>query len=145
MKYCHLPGNFHVISSSYIPVVLRINLAHNTHLRNVHVKIFGLYDAGSMKWLTTLFSQVLSPHVVHISLSFRLADISTLGGVDWAKIEREFTRPRWTSLRKLASSWHGASDEITSPAMEAITTHLPLLESRGVLCFFSQFNMNAAI
>jgi hypothetical protein len=140
---CHLPANFYVISSSYISVVLRINLAHNTHLRYIHVKIFGLYGTGSMKWLTALFSQVLSPHVVHISLSFQLADISTLGIVDWAEIEREFTRPRWTNLRKLALSWHGPC-EIISPAMEAIMTHLPLLESRGVLCFFSQFNLNAA-
>jgi hypothetical protein len=141
---CHLLGNFHVISSSYISVVLRINLAHNTHLRYIHVKILGIYGSGSMKWLTALFSQVLSPHVVHISLSFQLADISTLGVVDWAEIEREFTRPRWTNLQKLSLSWHGPC-EIISPAMEAIMTHLPLLESRGVLGFFPQFNLNAAV
>ena len=136
---CHLPGNFHVISNSFISVVLRINLSHNTHLRYIHVNIFGLYGTGSMEWLTALFSQVLSPHVVHISLSFRIADLSTLGGVDWAEIEREFTQPRWINLQRLALFWCGPS-EITSAAMDAITTRLPLLESRGVLCFFSQFN-----
>jgi hypothetical protein len=109
-----------------------IDLVHNTHLRSISMKIFHNFPY-SMNWLSTLLSQVVSPHVVRVSLQFGLSDVSVLGYVDWAQLELMFTHQPWNNLQKLTMDSYGPN-EISSEVVASIRARLPVLESRGILC-----------
>ena len=112
--------------------MFKINLAHNTHLRSICLIIFWRHGPHSLKWLYTLLSQIVSPHMVHVSLEFELEDVAVLDTVDWAEMEHEFTRQRWASLQKLTLSWWGPT-EIRPAVQESIRARLPTLKSSGIL------------
>jgi hypothetical protein len=110
-----------------------ISLAHNTHLRSIVLTILEGDGCYSRIWLFTLLSQIVSPHMVHVSLRFRLEDISALDTIDWTQIEQVFTQHQWTNLQMLTISCRVLS-EIGEVDAGSIRARLPVLESRGVLC-----------
>jgi hypothetical protein len=87
-----------------------------------------------MNWLFTLLSQVVSPHVLRVSLRFGcgLSDVSVLDYLDWAQIEYMFTQQQWNNLQKLTMVSYCAT-EIPSEVVASIRARLPVLESRGIL------------
>jgi hypothetical protein len=98
-----------------------IDLAHNTHLRHLRLTI---YCHEPVEWAFTLLSQITSP-VEHVSL---VIFNFNLGGVDWARVDRLLTQPRWANLRRLS-----VQSICDMPPMEFIRSRLPILESRGVV------------
>jgi hypothetical protein len=108
-----------------------INLAHNTHLRSLHLKIFHR-DVYPLTWVITLLSQIISPYVVRISLEFQVEDVSLLNIIDWTRLENVFNQHRWSNLQKLTFQWYGMYERSAVTAF--IRAQFPVLESRGILC-----------
>jgi hypothetical protein len=108
-----------------------INLAHNTHLRSLHLKIFHR-DVDPLTWVITLLSQIISPYLVHITLEFQVEDVSLLNIIDWTQLENVFNQHRWSNLQELTFQWYGMYERSAVGAF--IRAQFPVLESRGILC-----------
>lgn len=109
-----------------------INLAHNTHLCSLHLKIFHR-DPTPLTWVITLLSQIISLHMLSMLLAFQVEDVSILNTINWTQMENVFNQQRWSNLQKLTFSWCGLP-EIRSAVKAFIRAHLPALESCGILC-----------
>jgi hypothetical protein len=115
-----------------------INLAHNTHLRSLHLKVY-VEPLLPLTWVITLLTQITSPYLVHMSLEFEEDDVSILNTIDWTGLEDVFNQQRWSNLQELTvySGWYQWYDLILperSAAREFIRAQFPVLESRGILC-----------
>jgi hypothetical protein len=77
-----------------------INLAHNTHLRSLHLKVFHR-DVNPLTWVTTLLAQITSPYLVHMTLVFQVEDVSLLNTIDWTGLENVFNQQRWSNRQEL--------------------------------------------
>jgi hypothetical protein len=83
-----------------------------------------LYWHGFVQSTFTLLSRITSPLVEHVSLT-----ISVYCDVDWARLDRLLTQQRWANLRRLS-----VRRIATPPGLADLPqTHLPILESRGVV------------
>ena len=108
-----------------------INLAHNTHLRSLHLKMFHRY-VYPLTWVITLLSQIISPYLAHISLEFQVEDVSLLNIIDWTRLENVFNQHRWSNLQTLTFYGYGMLERSAVTAF--IRAQFPVLESRGILC-----------
>jgi hypothetical protein len=106
-----------------------INLAHNTHLRSLHLKIFHRHPTP-LTWVVTLLSQIISLYMVHMTLSFQVEDVSILNTIDWTQMENVFNQQRWPNLQNLTFFWYGLPENGLVGAF--IRAHFPALESLGV-------------
>ena len=112
-----------------------INLAHNTHLRSLHLKIFHRHPTP-LAWVITLFSQIISLSMERIYLTFQVEDASVLNTIDWTQMATVLNQQRWSNLQKVRFYWFGPPDA-QSGVRAFIRAHFPALESRGILnlCF----------
>jgi hypothetical protein len=115
-----------------------INLAHNTHLRSLHLKIFHR-DVDPLTWVTMLLAQITSPYLVHMSLEFEVEDVSLLYDSDWTGLENMFNQQRWSNLQELTVYYYRLKPPPSPPEISAATrafirAQFPVLESRGILC-----------
>jgi hypothetical protein len=109
-----------------------INLAHNTHLRSFHLKMFHREVSPlTSQWVITLLDQITSPYLVEMSLEFQVEDISRLNIIDWTQLENVFNQQRWSNLEIFRVCWYGLPGD--SGVRELIRAQLPVLESRGIL------------
>jgi hypothetical protein len=107
-----------------------INLAHNTHLRSLHLSVSFHEDVNPPTWVIILLAKITSPYLVHMTLGFQVDDVSRLNIVDWTGLENVFRR--WSNLQELTVYCNGMPEG--SPARAFIRAQLPVLESRGIIC-----------
>jgi hypothetical protein len=88
-----------------------------------------------------LLSQVVSPHMVHVSLQY---EPFALLQADWAQIGHVFSQQRLNSLQKLMIDSDypcGFASEVEA----SIRAGLPALASRGILCINSHRVMDQSL
>jgi hypothetical protein len=115
-----------------------INLAHNTRLRSLHLKVFDrdVKFLNPLTWVITLLAQITSPYLVHMSLEFEVEDVLRLNTIDWTGLENVFKQQRWSNLQELTVNLYGLGLPERSAARAFIRAQFPVLESRGILCVF---------
>jgi hypothetical protein len=111
-----------------------INLAHNTHLRSLHLKIFNR-DVNHLAWVITLLAQITSPYLVHMLLEVDVSLLNTTG-INWTGLKNVFNQQRWSNLQEFTVYYYGVYHDglpERSAARAFIRAQFPVLESRGIL------------
>ncbi|KAI0636457.1 hypothetical protein C8Q77DRAFT_1050271 [Trametes polyzona] len=116
-----------------------LSLAHNTGLRSLH---FGGLDVRAshaflsrrlFPWVTAMLSQVRSRHLQEVSFALEIASVPDLLALDWARIDRDLSRPEFHGLLVMfyvSCERDGLEKEVKSE----IAARLEGFQQCGTLC-----------